>query len=83
MTFFKTGKLLKQVNGSFISLIPKCENPSNLQDYRPISLFNFLYKIISKVMAIRLSKKMNSLVSPNQTAFIKGGNVGGKCIVSS
>ncbi|XP_074299589.1 uncharacterized protein LOC141630722 [Silene latifolia] len=35
--FFRSGKLLKEINSTIISLIPKGDNPSSVQDYRPIS----------------------------------------------
>jgi hypothetical protein len=56
----------------FITLIPKVPNPTALGDFRPISLLGCLYKLIAKVLAGRLSKVMNSVVSNSQTAFLKG-----------
>lgn len=37
-----------------VVLIPKVHNPENLQDLRPISLCNVVYKIISKLLTSRL-----------------------------
>lgn len=48
---FNKGRLLQQVNNTFITLIPKVENPSSLADFRPISLANEVYKIISRILA--------------------------------
>ena len=45
-TFFHTGLMLKSVNHTIITLIPKTENPTNLRHYRPINLCQVLYKII-------------------------------------
>jgi hypothetical protein len=56
----------------FITLIPKVPSPSALGEFRPISLLGCLYKLIAKVLEGRLSKVMNSVVSTNQTTFIKG-----------
>lgn len=53
---FNTGKLLKEVNRTFLTLIPKGENTKSIKDYRPISLCNFLYKIISKILVKRLRR---------------------------
>ncbi|XP_077232359.1 uncharacterized protein LOC143869136 [Tasmannia lanceolata] len=69
--FFRTGNLLPAFNTTFIALIPKCSGASSPNHFRPISLCNFFYKIISKLLASRLSKVLNRIVSPNQSAFIK------------
>lgn len=46
--------LNRELNMTYISLFPKVPNPKKLEQYPPISLWNFIYKIISKVMANRL-----------------------------
>ncbi|KAK1316673.1 hypothetical protein QJS10_CPA05g01847 [Acorus calamus] len=67
--------LLKQVSHSFITLIPKTANADSLDHFRPISLCNSLYKIITKVLASRLQQILSGLVSGHQTAFIKGRSI--------
>ena len=52
--FFVNGKLLKQINHTFITLIPKRDNPFETSHYRPISLCNTVYKTISKIIVNRL-----------------------------
>jgi hypothetical protein len=59
----------------FVVLIPKVNSPFGLGDYRPISLLGCLYKLIAKVLAARMAKMMNSIISSNQLAFIKGCNL--------
>ncbi|GMJ12398.1 hypothetical protein HRI_004909000 [Hibiscus trionum] len=49
--FYGGKKWGEGINHSFITLIPKVRNPSSLREYRPISLVNGLYKILSKVLA--------------------------------
>jgi len=44
----------------------------SLNQYRPISLLGSLYKLLSKVLASRLSNEMNSIISVSQSAFLKG-----------
>ena len=44
------GYVLGYVNSTFFTLIPKCENPSTFAYFRPISLCNLIYKVISKLL---------------------------------
>lgn len=53
--FFTNGYMLRQLNHSFIALILKHDSPTKIMQYRPISLYNVSYKIISKIMAARLT----------------------------
>ncbi|KAL8488483.1 hypothetical protein ACS0TY_024671 [Phlomoides rotata] len=52
--FHNHGKMVRGLNPSFIVLIPKKEEVVELQDYRRISLIRSIYKIISKVLSMRL-----------------------------
>ncbi|GJT94145.1 RNA-directed DNA polymerase, eukaryota [Tanacetum coccineum] len=64
------GQLVKGCNASFISLVPKVQDPIEMCNYRPISLIGCVYKVIVKVLATRLSKVMPKIISSNQTTFI-------------
>ncbi|GJW43442.1 reverse transcriptase domain, reverse transcriptase zinc-binding domain protein [Tanacetum coccineum] len=46
-----------------------------MEDYRPISLIGCMYKILSKLLATRLSKVIHKLIRPNQTAFLAGRQI--------
>ncbi|MCI29558.1 RNA-directed DNA polymerase (Reverse transcriptase), partial [Trifolium medium] len=70
--FFVTADLPRSFSSYFITLIPKVISPLSIGDFRPISLVGSLYKIIAKVLATRLANGMDKLISPNQSAFIKG-----------
>lgn len=54
LDFFRTGKLLKQLNATMISLIPKVTAPQNAGQLRPISCCSVMYKCISKLLCSRL-----------------------------
>jgi hypothetical protein len=69
--FFKGHKLSKAWKSTFISLIPKNSTPSTFKDFRPISLCNVAYKIISKILASRMDLILTKIISPEQGAFVK------------
>ena len=59
-------------NMTHVALIPKNNNPLTVSDYRPISLCNVMYKIISKVLANRLKEILPHVIFPFQSAFLPG-----------
>nr|XP_027088506.1 uncharacterized protein LOC113709853 [Coffea arabica] len=70
LSFFNTGHMLKSINHTVISLIPKFLHPTCLKDFRPISLCSVIYKIISKILANRLKPILDICISNTQSAFI-------------
>ena len=54
LVFLNNGNMLPEINHTNIVLIPKVKNPQKVSEFRPISLCNVIYKIISKVLANRL-----------------------------
>ena len=65
------GQHFNLLNSAHIVLIPKSEDASDLSHYRPISLTSSIAKFFSKMLALRLAKNLDSLVSRNQNAFIR------------
>ncbi|GKV25846.1 hypothetical protein SLEP1_g35229 [Rubroshorea leprosula] len=70
--FFLSRKLLREVNSTIISLVPKVPCPSKMTEYRPIACCNLLYKCITKIIANRLKKCLPLFISNNQCAFVEG-----------
>ncbi|XVF73335.1 hypothetical protein PTKIN_Ptkin12aG0193100 [Pterospermum kingtungense] len=70
-----SGEIDALINKSFITLVPKCDNPITLKDYRPISLIGCLYKILAKVLAIRLQRVIGEVVGECQFAFTRGRQI--------
>ncbi|KAK4384511.1 Retrovirus-related Pol polyprotein from type-2 retrotransposable element R2DM [Sesamum angolense] len=70
--FFKTGRLLKQLNATLLTLIPKVRTPHSVAEFRPISCCNVVYKVISKIIVSRIREILDLLISPSQNAFVPG-----------
>ena len=73
---FRDGNLCDSMKGSVTRLIYKKRGYiKNLKNWRPISLLNVDYKIISKVLTSRLSKVLESIVNPDQTCSVPGRSI--------
>ena len=59
-----------ELNISKIALLPKSEDRSRIQNFRPISLLNTPYKIVAKVYANRMKPLLHNWILPSQTGFI-------------
>lgn len=58
-----SGILSRTINTTHIRLIPKVKSPKTMVEYRPISLCNVYYKVISKILTRRLHLVLQDLVS--------------------
>ena len=81
-SFFASGLILKEMNHTFITLIPKTPNPSTVNNFRPISLCNISYKIISKTLANRLKILLPKLITPWQAASVPSRNIQDNSIIA-
>ncbi|GJY86276.1 hypothetical protein Tco_0500302 [Tanacetum coccineum] len=63
--FFVTEKLLKEVNHTITALILKMSFPTRVNDYRPISCCNVLFKCISKIISNHIKDCLTDLLMHN------------------
>ncbi|GJZ97564.1 aspartic peptidase, partial [Tanacetum coccineum] len=80
--FFSNGLLLKEINHTFLALIPKVSTPLRVNDYRPISCCNVIYKCISKIITNRIMEGIKEVVSDNQSAFIPGRRISDNILIT-
>lgn len=66
----RKGEIYPPFNSTFIALIPKKEEPKSFEDFRPISLCNSIYKIIAKVIVVRLKPILSKCISNEQFGFL-------------
>jgi hypothetical protein len=72
LDFLNGGTLPDDLNSTTIVLIPKTRNLQEMKEYRPISLCNVLYKICSKVLALRLREFLDEIITEEQSVFVPG-----------
>ncbi|KAF7843911.1 uncharacterized protein G2W53_000816 [Senna tora] len=82
-SFFDRGFILRELNQTLITLIPKNQCPEQFKDFRPISLCNVIVKIISKVLVIRMQAIMERVIAPNQNGFVKGRAISDSILLAS
>ncbi|XP_059292434.1 uncharacterized protein LOC132045876 [Lycium ferocissimum] len=76
--FFDGKTLPKSITNTNLVLLPKKNNIETFADMRPISLSNFINKVIFRVVQDKLEGLLPSLISPNQSGFVKG-----RCIIEN
>ena len=70
LSFFNSEISARSINIAWVALIPKIADPTSIEEYRPISMVGALYKIISKILSIRLRQVLAPLVDESQSAFV-------------
>ena len=72
---YEQSAFIKSINNTFLVLLPKEGGAEDLGDFRPISLLGGLYKLLAKVLANRLKKVIEKVVSIDQNAFVMGRQI--------
>lgn len=73
---FFTGQTLERgITSTAIVLIPKIKSPTGLSDWRPISLCTFACKIISKIIATRVSIMLPKIIFLEQGGIVKDRSI--------
>nr|GEY45699.1 hypothetical protein [Tanacetum cinerariifolium] len=80
--FFRNRKILKEINHTLLVLVPKVAAPMKINDYRPISCYNVIYKCISKINTNRIIDGVGEVVSENQSAFIPGRRISDNILIT-
>lgn len=71
----------KGCNSSFITLATKVKDPATLNEFNPISLFGCVYKIVSKILAIRIKAVVGDVIGEVQSAYVEGRNILDKTLI--
>ena len=73
--FFLSGWILLNMNSGIVALISKSSNAIDVENFRPIAVANFKFKIITKILADRLASIAPKLISSQQCGFVKGRHI--------
>ncbi|KAK4259900.1 hypothetical protein QN277_006188 [Acacia crassicarpa] len=71
-SLFANPQAIREVNDTFIVLIPKKDHPETMGDMRPISLCNVIYKVVTKILVARMKTILPQVIAPNQCSFVPG-----------
>ncbi|KAL2475523.1 Uncharacterized protein Adt_36259 [Abeliophyllum distichum] len=80
---FFDGKIIPTgIAATSIILIPKKDKAEEWKDFRPISLCNVVNKIITKLLASRLNTFLPKIISPSQSGFTPGRDIGDNILLA-
>ncbi|CAA7056111.1 unnamed protein product [Microthlaspi erraticum] len=80
--FFETCIMEPGINHTHLCLLPKITDADKIADYRPISLCTVSYKIISKILVMRLKGILGDIISDSQATFVPGRNITDNVLVA-
>lgn len=74
-------RLPQNMADALLVLIPKTEKPESIKQFRPISLCNVTFKLVTKVIVNKIKNILEDLVSPNQCSFVPRQQIGDNIII--
>ena len=72
---YEKGELSNSQTQAVITLLDKGSDRTQLKNWRPLSLLNVDYKIVSKVVATRIKQTLSQLINTDQAGYIKNRNI--------
>ncbi|XP_026411207.1 uncharacterized protein LOC113306493 [Papaver somniferum] len=73
----------KDMNSSFLVLLPKTQGARTANQFRPIGLINIVFKMFTKIITTRMSILMMKLISPQESTYIKGRSIQEQALLAS
>ena len=70
-----SAKIPAVFNSTFLALIPNIDHSLSFEDFRPVSLCNFVYKIMGKIISIRIRNVLGRCISGEQFGFLPGRQI--------
>lgn len=78
---FAIGYFDPSIAETLIALIPKMDCPTSFKEFRPISLSNTIYKLITKILVNRIKPLLDSIIGPYQRSFLPGRGTSDNAII--
>lgn len=82
LNILNEGDNIAPIYHTYIALIPKVKKPRQVTKFRPISLYNVIYRIITKTIANRCKHMLHNIISQIQSAFIPGRLIMDNVVIS-
>ena len=69
------GKMLGDLNSTFIELIPKKLESTSFDEFRPISWYNVIYKLVVNIIVQRLKPILSFVISQEKFSFLQSQQI--------
>jgi len=68
----QSGQVLPVLIATFLNLIPKEEKITHPKKFRPITIYNVIYKLLKKVISKHLKTILPFIISQEQSRYTEG-----------